>query len=128
MKNKNNHPRNRSIASWGCFLLFVLSFILAYGVYQAIPIFAVQSVGPSSDSLGSVQKFKYAALMLWYDGLVTRPLDSQSGEVTFTINKGDGAATVAVNLERQGIILSADAFTAYLVYAGLDTEIGRAHV
>ncbi|MEI7844974.1 MAG: endolytic transglycosylase MltG [Chloroflexota bacterium] len=123
MKNKNNHPRNRSIASWGCFLLFVLSFILAYGVYQAIPIFAVQSVGPSSDSLGSVQKFKYAALMLWYDGLVTRPLDSQSGEVTFTINKGDGAATVAVNLERQGIILSADAFTAYLVYAGLDTGL-----
>jgi UPF0755 protein len=123
MKNKNNHPRNRSIASWGCFLLFVLSFILAYGVYQAIPIFAAQSVGPSSDSLGSVQKFKYAALMLWYDGLVTRPLDSQSGEVTFTINKGDGAATVAVNLERQGIILSADAFTAYLVYAGLDTGL-----
>lgn len=123
MKNKNNRPRNRSFATWGCFLLFILAFILIYGVYQAIPIFAVQAVGPASDSLGSVQKFKYAALMLWYDGLVTRPLDSQSGEVTFSINKGDGAATVAVNLERQGIILSAEAFTAYLVYAGLDTGL-----
>ena len=123
MKNKNNYPQNRSIVSCGCFLLFVLSVILAYGVTLAIPILAVQSVGPASDSLGSVQKFKYALLMLWYDGLVTRPLNSQSGEVTFTINPGDGAAIVAVKLEQQGIILSADAFTAYLVYAGLDTGL-----
>jgi len=95
--------------------------IALVGLYFFIPYAAAKSVGPASDRLNGLQRFQYSAMMLWYDGLVTRPVNSSAAEVPFTIVEGEGAAAVADRLERTGIIRSAEALTAYLVYAGLDT-------
>lgn len=123
MRTKNKHRRYRSTISWGCLASLLILAGIAIGVFLAVPFLAIRTVGPISDRLNGFQRFQYSALMLWYDGLVTRPVDLTAGEVPFTIAEGDGAATVAERLELQGIIRSAGAFTAYLVYSGLDTGL-----
>jgi UPF0755 protein len=54
---------------------------------------------------------------------VTRPVDSTAGEQVFTVSGGEQAADIAVRLEQEGLVRSAAAFRAYLVYRGLDTGL-----
>src|SRR5450759_696276 len=113
MKTERKRRSHRPFISLGCFLIFfALTMILIGGVW-AVPMLASRSLGPVSDHLNGIQRIQYSALMIWYDGLVTRPVDSTAGEVPFTIAEGDSAASVAARLENDGIIRSAEAFTAY---------------
>jgi UPF0755 protein len=123
-KTPNPRRRRRPLVSWGCLALLVLPFALGLGLYLLILSSAAQTFGPPSDKLGASQQFQYAALLLWYDGQATRPVNSAAtAEVPFTIAAGEGAAEVATRLEAQGILRDAAAFTAYLVYSGLDTGL-----
>jgi UPF0755 protein len=117
-------PR-RSLFSWGCLVSFLipLCLTLALGIYLGIPVLASEKAGPVSEKLSGLQRLQYSALMVFYADQLTTPLDDKAGEIAFTINDGQGAASVANALELAGIIRSADAFTAYLVYSGLDTGI-----
>jgi UPF0755 protein len=121
MKTVATRRRRHSFASWGCLFVFFIPLFLLGALFFVIPVLARQSVGPASDRLSEFQRFQYSALMLWYDGQVTSPTDSRAGEVPFKIEPGEEPGVVAGQLEKMGIIHSADAFTAYLVYAGLDT-------
>jgi len=112
--------RRYYLPPWGCFALLLAPLILLSGGLLLVPSLAAQTYGPPSDGLGTFQRFQYSALMLWYDGQVSRPVSSSAGEVPFTIAPGEGPASVAARLEQAGIIRNAGAFTAYLVYAGLD--------
>jgi UPF0755 protein len=123
MKTDKKRQRYRTVVSWGCLATLLLFAGLIIVLFIAVPIYAIRTVGPISEKLNGVQRFQYSALMMWYDGLVTRPVDSTAGEVPFTIAEGDGASAVAARLELEGIIRSADAFTAYLIYSGLDTGL-----
>jgi UPF0755 protein len=82
----------------------------------------MRTYGPPSENLNAFQRFQYSALLLWYDGLLTRP-GEQSGERDFTIAPGEGVATLSARLEQAGLVRDADAFRAYLIYSGLDTSI-----
>jgi UPF0755 protein len=66
---------------------------------------------------------QYSVLLLWYDGLLTRPLDVQGSEQTFTIEIGESVDAIANHLEGVGLIRDAAAFRTYLIYSGLDTSI-----
>ncbi|MCX6081014.1 MAG: endolytic transglycosylase MltG [Chloroflexi bacterium] len=123
MRTESKRRRSRSIFPLGCFVSFLLISGFAIGIYVAVPIVAVRTVGPISDRLNDFQRFQYSALILWYDGLVTSPVDSNAADLPFTIADGEDALTVAGRLELSGIIRNADAFVAYLVYAGLDTGL-----
>jgi UPF0755 protein len=115
--------RRRSIVSPGCIAL-LLFLCLAVAVYLFLPLVAQRTYGLPSETLGSFQRFQYSALMLWYDGLLTRPADPlATGEQPFTISAGEGVASVAERLAEEGIIRDAGAFRAYLVYSGLDTGV-----
>jgi UPF0755 protein len=104
--------------------------ILAIGVFLLVPLFAAETYGPPSENLSISQRFQYSALMLWYDGQLSKPVSSEAGEVSFTVEKGEKPLSVASRLERAGIIRNADAFLAYLVYSGLDTgmQAGEFHL
>ncbi len=118
--------RRRARFPLGCLAFSLLSlflFLVMIGGYVAIPILAERVAGPVSDNLNSTQRIQYSMLILWYGDLVTTPLDANAREVDFSVKDGQGAGSVAAALELAGIIRSAEAFTVYMVYSGMDTGV-----
>ncbi len=106
----------------GCVIPLVL-LIAAIVVYIAVPLSAARTYGPPADNLNAWQRFQYSAALLWYAGQVTRPMDSSASEQPFSVMEGQQAADVAEHLEQAGLVRSAAAFRAYLIYSGLDTGL-----
>lgn len=102
--------------------LIFLSICL-FLVLFTIPSQAAQIYGPPATWLTLPQRVQYSVSLLWYDGLLTRPLDESGAEQTFAIDLGESVHSVAVNLQENGLIRDAAAFRAYLIYSGLDTSI-----
>ncbi len=94
-----------------------------YNVFLYIPSHAARIYGPPAPSLSLPQRVHYSALLLWYDGLLTQPLDPNGTEQSFTIEIGESADLVASHLQRVGLVRDAESFRSYLIYSGLDTSI-----
>jgi UPF0755 protein len=101
----------------GIVLLTVLALIIL------IPELAGRIYGPANPLLGTADKFQYAAILIWHDGLLTQPVDPNGTEVDFRIESGETVGEISKRLEETGLIASASAFRDYLVYSGLDTTI-----
>jgi UPF0755 protein len=100
-------------------LLCICLFLIAF----TIPSHAARIYGPPATWLTLLQRVQYSARLLWYDGLLTSPLN-ESGEVqTFVIETGESVNSVATNLQESGLIRDGESFRAYLIYSGLDTSI-----
>ncbi len=102
-------------------LLFIFTCFLAILFY--IPSRATWVYGAPAPSLSIPQRLQYSALLLWYDGLLTHPLDVNGVEQRFTVESGESVNSIASRLEIVGLIRNAEAFRAYLIYAGWDTTI-----
>ena len=98
-----------------CLCLFLIAF--------TIPSQAARIYGPPAEWLTISQRVQYSAQLLWYDGLLTRPLTENGGEQVFVIDTGESVNSVAAHLQEVGLIRDAEAFRAYLIYSGLDTSI-----
>jgi UPF0755 protein len=118
-KSKISTTRRLIIAVF--FLLITFACLL--GILFYIPIRAARVYGPPAPWLSLPQRVQYSALLLWYDGLLTQPLDVNGAEQTFTIEIGESVDSVANHLEAVGLIRDADSFRSYLIYSGLDTSI-----
>ena len=103
-------------------ITIILCVCLGLAVFL-IPSQAAQIYGPPSARLSIPQRVQYSALLLWYDGLLTRPFDETGGEQTFTIQIGETVDSVAAHLQEVGLIRDAEVFRSYLIYSGLDTSI-----
>ena len=88
-----------------------------------IPTRAARMYGPPAPWLSLPQRVQYSALLLWYNGLLTQPLDVNGTEQPFTIEIGESVDSVANHLEAVGLIQDAESFRSYLIYSGLDTSI-----
>lgn len=121
--NARRPRRRRWYILLGCTMTLFFGIALAAAIYVLLPYHVARTYGPAGENLGGLQRFQYAALMLWYGESLTQPRDSRAGEAVFRIQAGEGAAAVAARLEREGFIRNAEAFTAYLVYSGLDRSI-----
>ena len=95
-----------------------LLFLLIY-----VPSRATHVYGPPASSLSFLQRVQYSALLLWYGGLLTQPLDVNGAEQTFTIEVGESVDSVASHLQSVGLIREAEAFRSYLIYSGLDRSM-----
>jgi len=102
-------------------IFFLFACVLSSLFY--IPSRAARLYGPPTSSLSLPQRVQYSALLLWYDGLLTEPLDRSGAEQPFTIQMGESVDAVANHLESVGLIRDAESFRTYLVYSGLDTTI-----
>ncbi|MEP7137845.1 MAG: endolytic transglycosylase MltG [Chloroflexota bacterium] len=98
-----------------CICLFLILFI--------IPSQATRTYGPPATWLTISQRVQYSAQLLWYDGLLTRPLNEAGTDQVFVIDTGESVNSVAAHLQEVGLIRDAESFRAYLVYSGLDTSI-----
>jgi UPF0755 protein len=105
-------------------VLFFLSTIACFLItFIYIPSQAAWIYGAPSPSLSIPQRIQYSALLLWYDGLLTRPLDVDGAEQAFSVEAGESVDSIANRLEEMGLIRDAGAFRSYLIYSGLDTTI-----
>jgi UPF0755 protein len=104
-------------------LFFLLSFICLFLLFFTIPSQATQIYGRPTPSLGLVQRIQYSAQLLWYNGLLTDPLNNLGSEQSFTIQQNESVTSIVNNLDVMGFIRDAEALRAYLIYAGLDTSI-----
>ena len=108
------------------FVIVVFIFIILACFFLALiylPTQATRIYGQPSASLGIGQRIQYSALLLWYDGLLTRPVDLNGTEQPFTVEQGETVDSIANHLQIVGLIRDAESFRAYLVYSGLDTSI-----
>jgi len=95
-----------------------LGFISIYIPYRASRVY-----GSPAPSLSFPQRMQYSALLLWYDGLLTRPLDTSGAEQSFTVEVGESVDTVANRLQSVGLIQDAEALRSYMIYSGIDTSM-----
>jgi UPF0755 protein len=100
-------------------IVFCIFACLLSAVFY-IPSRAARIYGPPAPL---PQRVQYSALLLWYDGLLTQPLDPSGAEQTFTIEIGESVDSVANHLQSVGLIRDAESFRSYLIYSGLDTSI-----
>lgn len=104
--------------------LFILILLLClFLALVTIPSQAARIYGQPASWLTITQRVQYSVQLLWYDGLLTRPRDANGVEQPFSIQPGESVNSIAYNLEAMGFIRHAEAFRAYLIYAGLDTSI-----
>jgi UPF0755 protein len=103
--------------------VFALFCALILGIGLGIPAMAERQFGPPNPALGSLARFEYSLRLLWYGGMLTQPLNPGGAEQPFTIEPGEGVPSIAIRLEEVGLIRSASAFRAYLIYTGLDTSV-----
>jgi UPF0755 protein len=99
------------------------AFICVFLIFIIIPSQAAQVYGQPASWLSPSQRVQYSVRLLWYDGLLTRPLDVGGSEQIFNIESGESVNSIANKLEVMGFIRDAGSFRDYLVYSGLDTSI-----
>ena len=104
-------------------LLLLLLVACLFITFITIPAQAVRLYGPPAPWLSLAQRVQYSAQLLWYDGLLTRPVNPGGNELNFRINPGDSVDSIAVGLQESGLIRDAESFRGYLIYSGLDTSI-----
>lgn len=104
-------------------ILLLLIVICLFLAFITIPSQAAQIYGQPASWLTFSQRVQYSARLLWYDGLLTRPLDVNGAEQSFTVEPGESVNSIANKLEVMGFVRDAVSFRDYLVYSGLDTSI-----
>ena len=104
------------------FVLLMMCAGLAF-LFLYIPAWATRIYGPPASSLSFPERVQYAGLLLWYDGLLTQPLDVNGAEQTFTVEVGESVDSVANHLQSVGLIQDAEALRSYMIYSGMDTSM-----
>ena len=104
-------------------LLILIIFISLIIAFVTLPSQAARIYGPPASWLTLPQRAQYSAQLLWYDGLLTRPLNANGSDQSFTIQVGESVNSVSAHLQEVGLIRDAESFRAYLIYSGLDTSI-----
>jgi UPF0755 protein len=117
--SKTGSMRKLIIAVFFTFIIFACLL----GILFYIPIRAARIYGPSAPWLSLPQRVQYSALLLWYDRLLTQPLDVNGAQQVFTIEIGESVNSVANHLQSVGLVRDGEAFRSYLIYSGLDTSI-----
>src|SRR6266498_5186626 len=119
MKNRKTKIIVRLIIA----LILLSTFACLFITFFYIPSRATWVYGAPSAKLPIPQRIQYSALLLWYDGMLTSPLDRNGQEQEFTVEQGESVDEIASNLEIVGLIRDAGALRSFLIYSGLDTTI-----
>jgi len=104
-------------------IAIILICVCLFLTFITIPSKAEQIYGQPASWLKLSLRVQYSARLLWYDGLLTSPLDVQAQERSFTIQPNEAVYSIANNLDQMGFIKDAESFRTYLIYSGLDTSI-----
>lgn len=104
-------------------IIVIIVFVVFAFIFFSVPSRAARLYGPPSDSLTFAQVYQYSTKLLWYDGLLTEPVDPNGSVQFFTVVGGQPVLMIANSLQQLGIIRDAAALVDYLIYTGLDTSV-----
>lgn len=126
--NLENMSQQNKKSKWSPVLLILgLILCIAAGLIgwllYRVPLEAEEIFGKPGTNLGTMQRYTYSVQLLLNVNNLLEPLNSAASQVAFRVPDGATASEVAYTLEAEGLIRSADAFRAYLVYTGLDTGL-----
>jgi UPF0755 protein len=109
-----------------CALVLILIclglFAAGYGIYQ-LQNRVTATFGPPASHLELSQRLRLSAQLLVQTEELTRPVYPVGEQRPFQVQWGETLAAIAGRLQAEGLIQSANAFQAYLQYAGLDTTV-----
>ncbi|MBA4374763.1 MAG: endolytic transglycosylase MltG [Anaerolinea sp.] len=106
------------------FVLVLLLVVVGLGIaWLGVPILAEKSFGRPAENLTTFQKWSYSLQVLLHKKELITPLISTQSDVPFTIAQGASVSSVALGLEKKGLISNWVAFRYYVIYKGLDTQI-----
>ena len=75
-------------------ILTILTCICLFLILFTIPSQATRTYGPPATGLTISQRVQYSAQLLWYDGLLTRPLNEAGTDQVFVIDTGESVNSV----------------------------------
>ena len=105
-------------------LLAILTFLLlVIAPAVLVPVLAAHHYGAPNPRLSTIQRYQYAAKILWLDNTIRLPADPNGTEQSFTLENGESPYQIAARLEEQGLISDAEAFITFLVYTGMDAHL-----
>ena len=106
-------------------LVLVLCLVITLGgiVVLGLPAQAARIFGPSATNLGTNQRVRLSAYLLWQAEDLTSPANPLGVAVPFQIGLGESLPSIATRLTEESLIKNPNAFIFYLQYAGLDTTI-----
>lgn len=127
MSQTKRNPRRRSSSSFPCLLVLLAAggmgvFALAAAIMYA-PIYARNAFGAPSPDLDLTQRFYFSALLILNENDLRQPNDPAGAARPFQVTLGESPSAIARQLEKEGLIRNADAFTTFLIYSGLDTTL-----
>ncbi len=108
--------------SWMLLLIF-LSALALVAVAVFVPLAARQDFGEPSPALNIWQQYNYGVDLVWNARNITQARDPAGVEQLFIIQSGESVTSISTRLEQAGLILNANTFRNYLLWAGLDTII-----
>ncbi len=101
----------------------ILAGLAALIIFVWIPQAATKAFGPPAAGLSAVQKIRLSYVLAANKSELLTPANPAAKPRRFEVKEGESAAEVALRLQREGFIPNAKAFTAYLIYKGLDRRI-----
>lgn len=113
----------------GRFFAFSIAFIAIFGAFGSLVwSFGHAALGRESTSitlceLSSPEDLAVGAYLEAHATELEQPAGSDDTPVTFVVQSGESAATIANRLERKGLISDAELFRRYMQYHGLDAGI-----
>ncbi len=103
-------------------LAIALAALLALG-FVLLPDLAEENFGPVSPRLSSTERVLYSGRLFLNRAEILEPVDTGGEAVLFEVELGESVPEMAVRLQNQGLLRSAEAFQTYLIYSGLDTGV-----
>ena len=88
-----------------------------------LPVMAEREFGPSSVTMSQTQRVLYSARLFLAQDDLKAPEAVTQPQVSFVIEAGESAPSIANRLEKEGLIRSDRTFLLYLIYSGQDTSI-----
>jgi UPF0755 protein len=115
--------RKRSRLIPGLLLIFVLLCLVSTGLVVAIPSEANAIYGPPVTTLSYLDRLSLSLKLLMNQEVLIDAVYPGGDPVSISIESGEPVVEIAARMEATGLIDDADAWVAYLVYSGLDTQL-----
>ena len=120
-------PRRRNRSNLPLIILALLAVVCCLGgVYYflfMIPGQVTEMFGPADPALSTLQRWQAAYRLYRMENSLLEPAQAGGQEILFKIDPAESVASVAQRMQENGVISSADDFTAYLIYKGYDRSL-----